>query len=310
MRCVALSFLLLQPQEAPRPDPATEGLKYLLRHQGADGSWGGPAVGCTCRGRSGSDEKGDLESTAWAILAFSGAGYTELSKDDLGGIPVGPRMKSAMTWLLSKQEKDGAFTRTDEAGNALAALSLFEVYGMTVSHKGEATRAFEALRKSKPSDDLSRIRRGMALESAQLGELVPDAKESLREIATVLESGTSPASRVGALLIRAFLGFPRGSKRAGSVDYTSFDPLKLSAEECHVLTVAWCQMDGGTEWHNWYDRLRLDLGRQQRQEERSCEAGSWKGSTPREILRTTAIRCLTMEHYRCFFCRSVFRERK
>jgi len=309
VRCVALAFLLLQAQEAPRPDPALESLKYLLRHQGSDGSWGGLSAACTCKTCPDPAEKGDLESTAWAILAFSGAGYTELSKDDLGGIPVGPRMKSAMTWLLSKQKKDGAFGRTDDPGNAVSALSLFELYGMTLHYKEEAARALEALRKSKPADDLSRIRWGMAWESAQLADLVPDAKEPLRETATALEAGTSPASQVGALLIRAFLDFPRGTKKARKVDYPSFDPLKLSAEECNVLTVAWCQMDGGTQWHEWYDRLRKDLGRQQRKDEARCEAGAWDGATPRETLKTTAIRCLTMQHYRCFFCRSVFRER-
>jgi hypothetical protein len=310
VRCLALALLLLQAQEVPPWNSTLESLKYLLRHQGTDGSWGGPTPGCTCKSRPDASEKGDLESTAWAILAISAAGYTELSKDDLGGIPVAPRMKSAMTWLLSKQGKDGWFDRSDVSVNTLAALSVFEVYGMTLLHKEEAVKAFDALRNSKPSDDVARIRWSMAWVSAQLGDLVPDAKEPLRETAVALEAGTSSACKIGALLIRASLAFPRGTNRAVKVDYTSFDPLKLPAEECNTLTIAWCHMDGGKEWHEWFDRLRKDLGRQQQKDDRSCNVGSWEATTPREILRTTAIRSLTVEHYRCYYCRSAFRERK
>jgi hypothetical protein len=72
------------------------------------------------------------------------------------------------------------------------------------------------------------------------------------------------------------------------------------------LTIAWCEMDGGQEWHDWYFGMRKQIAL--RQKEGSCEAGSWDGATLRERLSATAIRCLTAEHYRCFHCRNVFRK--
>ena len=85
-------MLALQEPEKPVRDPVTDAVKYLLAHQAKDGSWGGPPEKCTCRQDppAGAEQhRGDLESTAWAILAITGAGYTELSEDELGSHKVG-----------------------------------------------------------------------------------------------------------------------------------------------------------------------------------------------------------------------------
>lgn len=307
MMTLAASFLLLAGQEPPQRDPALEGLTYLIGHQGVDGSWGGRPGSCRCKRDPEGVGEGDLETTAWALLAFAGAGFTELSKDEFGGRAIGPAMGSAMEWLLSKEDQDGAFDRTNIPVNALASLALFEIYGMTLRHQPAAGRAFSWLRKATPDTSLARIRSGMAWESAMLGELTKDSREPLRELAGALERGTSASDKAGGLLLRTFAEWPRGSPR-GKVDYPSVDPLKLSAEECNLLTVAWCQKDGGTEWHAWYDLLRKNLRALQCREETACERGSWGERTTRERLRTSAIRTLTMEHYRCFFCRNPFRK--
>ena len=305
MIAIALAMGMLQDPEFPKWNPPLESLKYLLRHQGADGSWGGRPATCTCRREPDVSNDGDLETTAWAILAFAGAGFTELSKDELDGRKCGLSLKSGMAWLLSKQDKDGAFDRSNVPVNAMAALALLEIDGMTLIHREPAQRAFEWIRRSKSVTDLGATRLGMVWESAMLDELTKDASDSQRGLAATLEAGKSNSAKVGALLIRAFAEFPRGTPRA-KVDYTAIDPLKLSPEECHALTVAWCQMDGGLDWHDWYDRLRKSLVALQSKEGNGCESGSWGGSTLRERTRTAAIRCLTMEHYRCFLCRNPF----
>src|SRR5215210_1829564 len=108
MLLVASLVLLLQADDKPALGPLMRGLKYVLAHQREDGSWGAPPTTCRCRPAAG-NPGGDLESTAWALLALYGSGYTELSKGDLEGFQVGPKIKSGLEWLIARQDKDGAF---------------------------------------------------------------------------------------------------------------------------------------------------------------------------------------------------------
>jgi hypothetical protein len=251
--------------------------------------------------------EGDLEATAWAILAFAGAGYTELSQDDWEGRSLGLAMKSAIGWLLARQDRDGSFDPGSVAANSVAALALLECHGMTVLRKEAALKAFEWARGCKPTDDLGRIRLGMALKSAEFSDLLPAGSLELRALAASLETGREETARIGGLLIRSFADTARG-RRGGKIDYRVFQAERLSPEELNDLTIAWCNMDGGEEWHDWYTGVRKYVAGLQLRNEGSCEAGSWDGATLRERLRATAIRCLTAEHYRCFNCRNPFRK--
>jgi hypothetical protein len=305
MRISAVALVLLLAQEAPPRDPVHDGLEYLLIHQGLDGSWGARPARCFCAQTTDARLDGDLEATAWAILAFSGLGFTELSKDDWEGRNPGLAMKAAMAWLLSRQDKDGAFDRKDVSANSVAALALLEYHGMTVLHKEAARKAVDWVRGCKPADDLARTRLGMALKSAELSDFLPAGSAELRELAASLEAGNGETARIGGLLIRNFAETARERVR-GKIDYGTFETARLSPELLNDLTNA---THGGKEWPEWYAGVRKLLAALQHQKEGSFEAGSWDGATLRERLSSTAIRCLTAEHYRCFVCRSnVFRQ--
>lgn len=105
--------------------------------------------------------------------------------------------------------------------------------------------------------------------------------------------------------ILTFAPHPWGPPRP-KIDYASFDPLALKAEEHHTLAVAWCRMDGGSDWHRWYDGMRMGVVDLQGRRRECCGRGSWTEPTLRERIRRTAIRCLTLEHYRCYFWRGGF----
>ena len=305
VRSLVAALVLLQTQEAAPRNPVHDGLRYLLLHQGPDGSWGMRPARCFCGQTADARLDGDLEATAWAILAISGAGYTELSKDERDGRHIGLVMKSAVNWLLAKQDRDGAFDRKDVSANAVAALALLEYHGMTVLHKEASRKAFDWVRRCKATDDLGRIRLGMALKSAELSEFLPAGSKELTEPAASLEAGPGEAAKIGGLLIRGYSLTSR-ERHQGKIDYGAFDVEQLSPEMLNDLTIAWCERDGGLEWHDWYAGVQKQIAA--RQKGGACESGSWEGATLRERLRSTAIRCLTAEHYRCFSCRNPFRQ--
>src|SRR5436190_9748171 len=121
MTLIAAMALLLQTEELPRRSPTYEGLAWLVTHQRDDGSWGAPPLACVCR-HVATPEPGDLESTAWVLLALEGAGFSELSQGKMKGRDVGAGVRSGLEWLISKQDADGAFDKHNAAANALATL--------------------------------------------------------------------------------------------------------------------------------------------------------------------------------------------
>ncbi len=121
-------------------------LKWLSRHQSADGSWKtrGYKERCRklarhadtppCTPNPGEDEH-DAGVTALALLAFLGAGYTPLSPDDHDGIVFGETVKKGLQWFLSRQRPDGDFASPNQPKaiyvHALAAQAMAETYGFT-----------------------------------------------------------------------------------------------------------------------------------------------------------------------------------
>jgi hypothetical protein len=104
-------------------------LRWLARHQEADGHWDGKKHGTRFTGN-------DTGISGLAVLAFLGAGYTDKAgkfKDNVS---------RALTWLRSQQrDADGAVGFRGNEGNhggfsynhAIAGLALTEAYGMTRS---------------------------------------------------------------------------------------------------------------------------------------------------------------------------------
>jgi len=306
----AAVLMLLAPQqkEPPPRDPVLDGLKFLLSHQQEDGSWGAPPPACTCRPAGApAPRDGDLESTAWAILAFSGAGYTELAvKDEFNGRNVGKAVRSALDWLVSKQDMEGAFDRNDPAVNAIAAVALTETYGMTVQRKDAAVKAYVWVEKSAIPDVVGRIRQGMVLQSGKCSEIGEGQDAKLVALADALEKQEGDLARWGSLLLRGYARQKRAIERA---EDAKGDPVKLAPEALNVFATATYLCGEEERWHEWFRGMKDILVPAQRGGKDLCEAGSWDRETPRDRIRTTAIRCLTLQHYRCFSCRNVFRKK-
>src|SRR6185436_12436209 len=174
-------------------------LKWLARHQNADGSWSPDGFEACCKGGpcGGKGEKeGTIGATSLSLLGFLGAGYSQLSKDEFPD-PVEPArvlkfgevVKSAMRFLLSKQDPDGCVGERVPRhlySHAMATLALSEAYGMTAAAvlKEPAQKAVDFLvaaqnpgkgwRYSSKSGDNDTSVTGwavMALKSAELSNL-------------------------------------------------------------------------------------------------------------------------------------------
>jgi len=174
-------------------------LKWLARHQSPDGSWkasgfANQCVGSKCSG-SGMEEY-DAGLTGLSLLAFLGAGYSHLSRDEYPDpmqpgktLKFGQVVKNAMQWLISKQDPEGCIGERGPKymyNHTIAALSLSEAYGMTATQllKEPAQKAIDfcvaaqnpgkAWRYSAKSGDNDTSVSGwaiMALKSAELSEL-------------------------------------------------------------------------------------------------------------------------------------------
>ncbi len=118
-------------------------LKWLARHQNADGSWGtsfsNQCVGGRCSGPGEKDF--DTGVTGLSLLAFLGAGYSHLSRDEYPD-PVNPGhvlrfgevVKKGIQWLIAHQDPEGCLGERGQKymyNHTIAALSLTEAYGMT-----------------------------------------------------------------------------------------------------------------------------------------------------------------------------------
>ncbi|RPH38735.1 MAG: hypothetical protein EHM91_13435, partial [Planctomycetota bacterium] len=126
-------------------DAVRSALRWLARHQAADGAWGSASFSLqcpkdsTCSGSGARDY--DVGATALSLLAFLGAGYSHLSRDETPDpvIPgrrhrFGEVVRGAIKWLLAQQDPDGCFG--PRRGNymynhSIAALAISEAFGMT-----------------------------------------------------------------------------------------------------------------------------------------------------------------------------------
>jgi hypothetical protein len=130
-------------------DPGTESgvvaaLRWLARHQTKDGSWRADRFTAECQGNPCSgpgDSDYDPGVTSLAVLAFLGAGFTPMSKDELVDpafpdrpLRVGPVVKKGLQWLVAAQDPEGCVGPRGPKylyNHAIAALALSEAYGMT-----------------------------------------------------------------------------------------------------------------------------------------------------------------------------------
>jgi hypothetical protein len=121
-------------------------LRWLARHQNADGSWSATSHvnNCgkvanfkgVCSPNPGA-ESFSVGLTGLSLLAFLGAGYTHLSKDTYDGICFGTVVKNGIQYLMKIQDTSGRITPDDAPkymyNHHLASFALCEAYGLTSS---------------------------------------------------------------------------------------------------------------------------------------------------------------------------------
>jgi hypothetical protein len=123
-----------------------EGLRWLVRHQGEDGSWGPDICRARCNPKS-PCIPADVEVqpfwneglTGLALLAFLGQGLNHDSKIVLVDTAMGKKyvsgeiIKKGLQWLVNHQKEDGSFSaiRPFLYNEALATMALCEAYGLS-----------------------------------------------------------------------------------------------------------------------------------------------------------------------------------
>jgi hypothetical protein len=125
----------------PQIDKVMPGLLWLARHQNPDGSWGATSfqnqcTGCKCQGTGLSQY--DVGLTGLALLAFTGAGFTNNSRNDVyQGVNFGEVVRKAALYLLGIQNQDGVFGGVIPGkfmyNQAVATYALTDLYGLTMN---------------------------------------------------------------------------------------------------------------------------------------------------------------------------------
>jgi hypothetical protein len=121
-------------------------LRWLARHQGPEGGWGAESFQGQClSGRCAGIGERDYDTgvTGLAILAFLGAGYSQLSQDVQidpafpdRPLHFGQVVKKGLQYLLARQDPEGCIGERGMKymyNHCVAALALSEAYGLTVS---------------------------------------------------------------------------------------------------------------------------------------------------------------------------------
>ena len=282
------------------------GLKWLARHQFADGHWSIHELNCTdheCQGHG--SFQSNTAATGLALLAFLGAGYTHQSGE------YQEVVRKGLAWLTSHQKKDGDLF-TDESefvwlySHGMAAIPLCEAYGMTrdAALKKPAQRALDFVvaaqhpdfggwryRPRFESDTSVSGWQLMALKSGEMAGLsVPkSAYDGVSKWLDSVESESSPgrfkyhpskpvtlAMTAEGLLMRQYLGAKRSdvALTAGANYLKARLPREAEQDAYYwyYATQVMFHMQG-EHWAEWNASLRDMLIRMQSKE--VATEGSW-----------------------------------
>jgi hypothetical protein len=154
------------------------GLRWLAQAQDPDGHWS------TERWEGKGNH--DLGLTGLALLAFLGAGYTQLDAppgpiEDAAGPPAregsaprngafGTAVDRGLRWLVSQQQEDGKFAFRTFYEQGMATMALCEAYGLTQSPQfgRAAQRAVDFLVREQPEHGGFRYAGGVPLAEGDL----------------------------------------------------------------------------------------------------------------------------------------------
>jgi hypothetical protein len=136
-----------KPIDRPRVEAAiATGLKWLARHQAADGHWSLDEFHkdgkCNCSDPA--NHKDDIGGTSLALLALLRAGHSHKAVNERS--VYAKTVERGLRYLVTRQGADGGFEGAPSA-EALAALTLCHCYGRTADPilKGPAQRAINRL---------------------------------------------------------------------------------------------------------------------------------------------------------------------
>jgi len=143
-------------------DAVLEGLRWLMRHQEADGSWSAATLHTHCSEHAcipadpTLDSTFDVGMTALALLAFLGQGIAPGAKveivDEAMGTPprsAGEIVKRGVRWLMDQQKPDGSFSSaapfTLPENDTLPTMALCEASALAPTNRGIRQQAQLAL---------------------------------------------------------------------------------------------------------------------------------------------------------------------
>jgi len=252
-------------------------------------------------GAAGTSE--DVETTAMALLAFLGAGFSHLSRDEYDGIAFGRVVKDGLRWLVDRQAENGSFEGVGPAAHAWAALALSEAYGMTASQplQDPAQRAIDWIVSHPARDARGLFYQGMALKSGELSELTfPRDAAERTTAALTLKRADEPASifiRAGTQVLQIFTY--KNKRLLDLCGLPGLDPGRMETETVYAVGLALVQGEGpeGPQWkaYNEQEKGRILAG--QNHVHGTCDRGSWAAVGTRDRIKACALSTMSREIY-------------
>jgi hypothetical protein len=277
-----------EPDDEPSlPDSYAGPLRFLLRAQNADGSWGDLVLACP------GHLVGRVGITSLALYSFLTQGYSHLSKDTYDGVCVGDAVKSAYGFLLRGLEPDGRFgAPVDPIEQAMGALALAEAYGLTGSRllQEPAQRALDGLCSLQRPDgswgtDVHTDWAAQALESAKVADLRndPDGLERLR---FHYEHREARGFDVGAAYFRRFVLKDEGPWIRAATEWIAGQPPEADPDRFSSVYARSALLRVGGEaqtWNEWSGAQKTAFRATQSAD------GSWSAATPGQAALRNAL---------------------
>ncbi|HYF01379.1 MAG TPA: prenyltransferase/squalene oxidase repeat-containing protein [Planctomycetota bacterium] len=283
------------PRRVVQDDAVTSGLRWLVRRQNPDGSWGG---GRTALDGIALDKPG---VTGVVMLAILGAGYSHLSVDVLDDRKMGEVVESGLRFLQEDLGPDGRFRAAVGAlDQALAAEALSEAYGMTGTRRFKdpaqaAIRGLEGLQRDDGSwgDGTTSLWAASAMTSAEISglEFSAAARERLRAF-----YARRNAPDADELIVRIMAEKHRNHPAVKAVAEALKSTLPAPDEpigRLYVRTHAAYLYDGpkGELWEAWNGPFKTSVL------PRLDKHGAWAGADDDERIVHTSLATLCLEVY-------------
>ena len=307
------------------------GLRWLARHQNADGGWGCGSYVRQCQDPSCSAHRGAADVTdypmaaaAFGLLPYLASGQTHASKG-----PYQRVIFNGLRWMSSHQEPKTGRLGATMYEHGLATIALCEAYGLSKDQKLKdgAQFAVNYIQQTQHSEggwrygpnqpgDVSVVGwQMMALKSAQMAGLTVNkvtldkAQKFLQTCAKGKSGGlfsympdggpTATMSAVG-LLCNQYSGMKRSDPAMTEGMNFVLENLPAAQKNAYFMYYATQVMHNlpGPEWDQWNRAARRMLITSQLKE--GCAAGSWSNEGQVHSagpLMVTSIHTLTLEVY-------------